>query len=164
MGHLPYRRRCVLVLLAVWAAQHCAYVRAFESKTKRMTRLSQLWPLPSRPTNASSRHCLTNGRTLHYQPRRRVIRRRRRGWRIGSFPDVTLIVRAFADVACALGHPVPGVADAHIPLHTLVWSTSIHVQRIPWAPPIWTVAAYISSPTGLAACLRGTCRFHTRQP
>ena len=58
-----------------------------------------------------------------------------------SFPHVTLIMRAFGYIARALGHPVPGVAHVHVPLNTLVWATSVHIQRIPRAPTIQAISA-----------------------
>jgi hypothetical protein len=105
-------------------------VSAYRHNDRRLYQAARMSASPPsngvQPSSVLPMH-LTNRRTLHYHPGRRVIRRRRRGRRIRTFPNITLVVRAFADVACALGHPVPGVADAHIPLHTLVWPTSIQV-------------------------------------
>jgi len=90
-------------------------------------------------------------------PRRR---RRRRGWgrRIVSLPDIAGVVRALGNIARTLGHPVPGVANVHIPLDTLVRPTLIHIQGIPRAPVIWAVAARAP---GTVARLGGTCQPET---
>jgi hypothetical protein len=91
--------------------------------------------------------------------RRRRRRRNRRRRRVIPLPDITGIVRALGNITGALGHPVPGMANAHVPNDTLVGPTPIHIQRIPRAPAIWAVAA---GPPGTIARLGGTCA-HTGQ-
>jgi hypothetical protein len=54
----------------------------------------------------------------------------------------------------ALGHVVPGVANAHVPHDTLIGPTTIHVHGIAWAPTIWAVAARAP---GAVARLGGPC-------
>ena len=85
---------------------------------------------------------------------RRRWRRRRRRWRIRPFPNVTLITRPLGDVACAGSHPVPGMANAHIPLDSLVRPTPIHIHGVPRAPVIRAVPARTK---GAIARLGGTC-------
>lgn len=63
------------------------------------------------------------------------------------------------NVARALVHPVPGVANIHVPLDALVWPTLIHIQGLPRTPVIWAVAAWTP---GTVACLGGT-RAHAGQ-
>ena len=43
------------------------------------------------------------------------------GGGLAPFPNVTLVMRALGNIARALGHPVPGVANIHVPLDALVW-------------------------------------------
>jgi hypothetical protein len=110
---------------------------------------------------------LLESSTPYLQPRqavdKRYARRRRacrRGWRrrrgrrrIRPFPNVALITRPLGDIARARRHPVPGVANTHIPLDELVGPTPIHIQGIPWAPVIWPIPAWTK---GTVASLGGT--------
>jgi hypothetical protein len=88
------------------------------------------------------------------QPRRRRRRRRGRGRRIISLPNITGVIRALGNIARTLGHPVPGVANVHVPFNALVRPTPIHIEGIPWAPLIRAIAA--RTPSTIAR-LGGTC-------
>lgn len=62
-------------------------------------------------------------------------------------------MRALGNIARALGHPIPGVANIHVPLDALIRATLIHIQGLPRTPVIWAVAAWTP---GTVACLGGT--------
>ncbi len=87
--------------------------------------------------------------------RRRRRRRRRRSWRgrrIISVPDLR------GDISLALGHPVPGVANTHVPIDIPVRPTLGDIQGIPWAPVIWAVAQTVDHRRARRADrLGGTC-------
>src|SRR5271156_1810259 len=68
-------------------------------------------------------------------------------------------MRALGNIARALGHPIPGVANIHIPLDALIWPTPIHIQGLLRTPAIWAIDA--RTPRTIA-CLGGT-RAHAGQ-
>ncbi len=68
-------------------------------------------------------------------------------------------MRALGNISRALGYPIPGVANIHVPLDALVRPTLIHIQGLPRTPVIRAVAAH--TPLTIA-CLGGT-RAHARQ-
>ncbi len=91
----------------------------------------------------------------HTGRQRRRRRRRRRSWRgrrIISVPDLR------GNIALAVGHPIPGVANTHVPIDIPVGPTLRDIQGLPWAPVIWAVALTVDHRRARRADrLGGTC-------
>jgi hypothetical protein len=81
----------------------------------------------------------SRGEPAHTGRRRQPRRRRSRRRRVISFPNIAGIVWALRNIASTLAHPVPGMANIHVPLDILVRPALIHIQGIPWTPAIWSV-------------------------